>query len=217
VSDSILTVTTPAAHSDLITPDDVIADLDIEDDGDHSLFYDDIHAVSAAIVGFLGRDLASATYSEQFRLAAARDALLLSRIPVDTITSVTEAGTVLTGSDYELDAKSGLLYRLSSDTRSCWPAAKIVVAYTAGYELPGDQGFQKGKEGSLPADIEKAAVIACRALYNARGNDPMIKREVIPGVAEEERWVGTDPGQGDSGLPVDAERLLERYRDIRVG
>jgi len=213
---SILTITAPAANTDLITPADVIADLDIEDDGNHSLLYDDIHAVSAAIVGFIGRDLALATYSQQFRDVRG-EVLMLSRIPVTAIVSVTEAGTPLAAEQYELDPAAGLLYRLSEDRRTTWRCSKVVVAYKAGYKLPGDDGFEKGRIGSLPADIDKAAVIACRALWNARGNDPMVKREAIPGVSDEERWVGTDPGQGDSGMPTEAERLLQRYRDITIG
>jgi hypothetical protein len=44
------------------------------------------------------------------------------------------------------------LWRLDdADCRVAWPAAKIVVAYAAGYVLPGDP------QRNLPEDLERAA------------------------------------------------------------
>ena len=44
----------------------------------------------------------------------------------------------LAADNWELDAATGELWRLDGDDRRvAWPAAKIVVAYAAGYLLPG--------------------------------------------------------------------------------
>jgi len=214
--DSIVTVVTPPATLHLTTPDAVKADLGVETD-DNSLFFTDIGAVSSAIAGYLNRELALATVSEQYRLDRGRPAINLARYPVVGITSVTEAGVLLAASSYELDPGAGQLFRLSNDSRICWAASKITVVYQAGFKLPGSDGYTAGAAGSLPADIEKAAVIACVARAQGRGRDPMVKSTVVPNVLEEQYWVGTDPGQGDSGLPIESERLLDRYRNIVAG
>jgi hypothetical protein len=207
---SILTVTAAPTHTNLTTPDVVAADLQIDAEGDNTQLYADIGSVSQSVSGFIGRDLGKATLSELFRVTARCEALRLTRFPIVEITSVTENGEVLDAEDFEVDGKRRV-YRLSSDCRTCWPRGKIVIVYKAGYLLPEDNGYEAGQVGALPADVEKAAVIACRALYQARGRDPMVKSETVPGVIEQELWVGSDPGQGESGLPKESERLLNRY------
>jgi hypothetical protein len=155
--------------------------------------------------------------SELFRNERRREALNLTRYPVQEIVSAVGGPTTLTGSDYELDGVAGQLFRVSNDCRICWCFDKLVIDYIGGYYLPDDEDYEAGADDSLPADIERAAILACAAAYQGRGRDPMVKRTIIPNVIEEDYWVGTDPAQGESGLPAEAERLLAPYRAPALG
>lgn len=119
------------------------------------------------------------TLTETFRLNSRHVEIVLSRRPVISITSVTEDGNALTAADYELENGSGILRRLDgSDNPSCWAAAKIVVVYAAGWATVSD-------------DLKLAAT-KLAATFWAEGQkiDPSLKRESIPGVIEQEWWVG---------------------------
>ena len=91
------------------------------------------------------------------------DSLVLPwRIPVSTITSVVEDSVTLTaGTDFRL-MPGGVLERLMNDAVVTWSRAKIVVLYTAGYSLPG----------SVPPDLEAAAIEQVKFWYLTRDRDP---------------------------------------------
>lgn len=172
-----------------------------------------IDRASDAICQYARRTLAKQSYSETFRDVCGMESLSLRHYPVTAIASVTEDGTAVSSGDYEYDAASGVLYRLSSDARTSWNAAKIVIAYTAGYVLPAQTLVGAGASGSrtLPHDIEQAAIVAVRAAYLSRGNDPGVKSYNIPGVITED----TGASAAD-GLPAEAKMLLNPYRRILV-
>lgn len=188
-------------------------DIGIDEPVEETYFGRLIDRVSAAIDLYLKRTLAKQSYSETFRDIGCTESLMLRHYPITAISSITESGTALTGSDYEYDADSGLVYRLSSDVRSVWTASKIVVAYTAGYVLPSQTLVGAGAAGArtLPYDIENAALIAMRAAYSGRDMDPRLKSYNLPGVVTEE--FGSDTG---SSLPDAAKAILNPYRRILV-
>jgi hypothetical protein len=106
----------------------------------------------------------------------------------------------------ELDASSGELWRLDgADHRVAWPAAKIVVAYAAGYRLPGDP------QRDLPEDLERACLETVKARWFARLRDPLAKSEQVQGAASANYWVPST-GTDDPGLPPSVVGLLQRYR-----
>jgi hypothetical protein len=123
------------------------------------------------------------TLSQTIRLHAHhRSEIVLARRPVVAISSVTEDGTALTSSDYEIEASAGVLRRVDTNGNvSCWPRyAKIVVAYQAGWE-------------AVPDDLKLAAARLVASSWRER-SDVNLKRELIPGVIEREWWVSGKDG-----------------------
>ena len=209
---SILTVTTAAAARNLTTVDAVRAALGLGalDDADAALLARLVDSESRAIEGWCNRVFARDAVSEQFRPDHAGDSLLLARAPVVSVASVVEGATTLTAADWEADADSGLLYRLhGADSRMSWAAVKIAVAYTAGYLMPGGT-----ERPTLPADLESACVDLVKLRWFARGRDPLLRSQSIPGVAD---FGYALPGAGmdmDGTLPAIITARLWRYRDI---
>jgi len=138
--------------------------------------------------------------------------IILSRRPVLGITSITENGVTVDPSDYELFATSGKVKRLSAGVVAAWPCTIIVVAYSAGWKLPGDGAAITAK--AMPASIEKAVIEGVKARYFARKRDANVKSENIPGVRQVDYFFGT-PGQGDP-LPPLSMSLLDAYRNISL-
>jgi hypothetical protein len=199
---SLLTVTGAAEGTDLTTLAAVKADLGLSGTEDDALLADLINRASAMIMSYCGRAFAREALSETFRPSCRLPNLMLARRPVvsDGL-AVTEAGETLASADWELDARSGLLYRLDgADGRIDWPAAKIVVTYAAGYILPGTAG------ADLPADIEQACLSIVKGLWFARDRDPLVKNLTVDGVGSETYWVG---GSGDEPIP----QGLRSYRE----
>ena len=124
----------------------------------------------------------------------------------DHLVAQVAGGVTLTADDWELDAATGELWRLDgADRRVAWPAAKIVVAYAAGYLLPGDP------QRDLPEDLERACLETVKARWFARLRDPLIKGEQVQGIASADYWVPST-GDADPGLPPSVVGLLQRYR-----
>jgi len=214
-SNPIVTVVTPATNTDLTTLARVKRELDIDDKKNDDILTDFVHEESAGFAGLVGRTLASETVTETFRIHSTGqwlyqsyhttniriDSLRLSRYPVTTISSVTEDDNApLDPTLYEVDANSGLLYRLDSfGNRIFWWGLKTVVSYTGGYVLPTD----------VPGKIQSACITLIRNRWFARKRDPAVKVEEITGVAREEFWVGPI---GD-GLPADVQEAVDLFRD----
>src|SRR5512132_4500470 len=126
----MLIVTDPADSHRLTTLEAIGAELSLSDWYDDDYLLGLIDQASAAVRSWCGRAFALEGVSETCRLTRPAESLVLSRWPVVTIDAISEAGTVLTGSDFETEADKGLLYLLDdADGRTDWPAGKIVVAY----------------------------------------------------------------------------------------
>jgi hypothetical protein len=84
--------------------------------------------------------------------------LLLKEYPVEEISEVIEDELTLEADDYELVAKSGMLFKSTG-----WVAGErtVRVTYTAGYVMPGDDG-----ETTLPGALGIACILFVKALYN---------------------------------------------------
>ena len=172
--DIILTVVTPAAISDLCTLSMAKLELGIEDGRFDALLKRWIAVGSSQIATFCNRVFSTEAVSETLRVplwqqlqpafpASVRE-LKLGRFPVATIASVTEDGTVLDPSLYEMDPSVGFLWRLNEqDRRISFQAFKrIDVAYTAGYALPE----------SVPPALQQACLGLLKHRWAARERDP---------------------------------------------
>jgi hypothetical protein len=139
--------------------------------------------------------------TESYRLSADRGFVSLSRRPVVSITSVTEVGTLLdVATDYELEGV--LLYRMSGDERTVWPAGDLTVIYVAGWEI-------------VPPDLKYAALRFNRSEITQQGRpDTSLRRLRIEGVSEREWWV--DPtGRTPDNVPPDVMDILLRGGYVR--
>lgn len=129
----------------------------------------------------------AATAEETFFHARAGRPLWLTHWPVTVISSVTEAGEPVAAEDYEIDADRKL-WRLMDGQRASWSCGRVVVTYEGGYELPDE----------CPPDLAGVCLELATASWSARGRDPMIKAEDVPGIGKIEYWVGAVAGlQGD--------------------
>ncbi|MGC2853951.1 head-tail connector protein [Novispirillum sp. DQ9] len=135
-----------------------------------------IEAASGRIEGHCGRTFGVRAASETFRLERCKPRLLLSHWPVTAVEGVTVDG--ITVPEAERSVEDGIfLRRLDADgDDSLWPAGKVVVAYTAGYVLPGDDG------ANLPAAVEQACIDLVRIRYHGRDRDPALRSESVDGV-----------------------------------
>jgi hypothetical protein len=139
---------------------------------------------------------------ETFRLKSAQDCLILSRRPVTAIATVTENDELVDDDDYELDASSGILRRLSDDNGTCWPCGKIIIAYRAGW-------------ATVPDDLKLMAMKLAAVLYSeGQRVDPNLKSESIPGVRDVEYWVAPS---GDPLIPQEILDGLAPYMNYPVG
>lgn len=159
-----------------------------------------IDQASEIIVDHCRRPFATETVREVFRWP--RSGLLLARAPAISFVSVDESGNALDPDDFELDG--GTLWRVSHNCRLAW-VGPITVEYMAGYVLPGDPGTQ-----TLPAPVERAAILVAGAILSSRTRDPMMRSESVEGVGSTSWWV---PDGGSLPSP-EAEALLAPYRRI---
>ena len=218
----VTTVVTPAASQDLTTLASIKDDLaipasDTSNDQTLARYITEQSALVArtcnrvfAIEGlqdqlFLERDI----YPHMLRQRL--PAVQLSRWPLVAVTSVTEDGVGLNpGTDFLADPASGRLLRLDDDgSVHPWHAVTVVVAYQAGYLLPGELPVAGAQ--SLPADLETAVLRLVTARFKGRGRDPFLKSQGEPGVGQEQYWIGALPGQ-TGPLPPDIAAVLDKHR-----
>jgi hypothetical protein len=203
--ESILTVTGAATNFNLTTLANFKTDIGLTTTDEDAWITAKLPRVSALIARFCNRVFAKQTYSQQFRDVES-DALSLSQYPIVSVTSITEDGTVLASTDYEIDAAKGLIYRLYNDERVCWSACKITVVYLGGFVLPGDSGTR-----DLPQDLEEAALTEMKSARLAKTRDPAVKSYDIPGVYSETRWIGD---ASEEALSPDVCAKLQTYRRL---
>ena len=102
----------------------------------------------------------------------------------------------LPADQYEADADSGFLYRLTAAGSRCgWPVGRAVVDYVAGFPVPN----------GVPADLQRAATLAVRNAYVTRGRDTTVKTEDVDGVSSFSYGFV-------ASLPSDVIELMAPYR-----
>jgi len=169
-----------------------------------------IAQVSASINTYCDRVFVQQTYRDQFRSSgswlAPGSPLVMRQRPI-VVTGVTIDGALLVGSDWEIDAQRGQLYRLdSSGGVSAWSGTVTLVDYQGGYQL-------------IPEDVQAAALCWVSIRWASRSQttrDPTLRSLNIPDVVSE--TYDTSGGgesyssMGATGVPADLRDTLDNYR-----
>ncbi len=167
----MITVVTPAKSCDLTRIDAARAELGVTGQGEDERIAALIKQASAIVARRADRAFGKETLIETVRLGSPSAELMLARFPIASIASISEDGVTLISGDYEYDAASEIVRRIDDDAVAAWSAAKIIVTYEAGYDLPSD----------VPHEIEQAALIVLKHLYFGTARDPAARAEVIDG------------------------------------
>lgn len=188
-----------------------------------------ITKASAAICAYTGRVLKRATYTSEPYAVNGQPYLYLNQWPIQTLTSVTLGGVVLTlNAGYYMsaeDAVQGRIYRPQGWkgamlTRGLIPDAyegdrDILVTYEAGYYLPDDvtvapatAHYTAGAADSLPFDLQAIAEAAVCIRYGAitKGADGL--------TSIKEGGASYTFAAGDSLLNADLKKALQNYKRI---
>lgn len=144
---------------------------------------------SSTVETICGRSFALERVRQTFGGHGARGAsVTLARWPVVEIHAVTANGSALPADRYELE--HGVLLG---------GYGRVVVEYTAGYVLPGEEGR------NLPHDIERVVIQLVKQDFFLHGRDPSIRSEDVDGVGSTSYF--------GAGSLFDAEAALARYRE----
>jgi hypothetical protein len=182
-----------------------------------------IDEVSQLVVDFLGYDLAKQTYTETLA-GNARTYLMLARVPLVSVTTVSYQGTALT--DYSIaDYDAGLLYRESGWTVASPSVSRLVydphpgfaaqdwsILYTAGYALPAGEEPDTTAEHMLPYSLRSYVYDMISFFYGQSNTEPGLKSRSIGGSdgVSEEYFSGSE--LGSYGFPLSIEKGLNRWK-----
>jgi hypothetical protein len=205
----VLTFTTAPTETDLISLATVKAELGITDGAQDTTLSRYIAESSALIAKVCARgqggSFGKATVVETFRLRASqRRPLWLSHWPVTSITSIVADDETLTATDYELEDGRKLWRLDGDDVRTYWSPVKTVITYVGGYSLPN----------GCPNDLAAQCLELVKLKYSAKGRDPLLKVDDVPGVGRQEFWVGS---LSDDGIPPDVSAALSNYTNFSFG
>lgn len=210
---SSLTVSTAATVTRLVELSRVKQELNITDNSKDAILGAKIDEATSLIQAELGFTVAREDVVETFWHEGSFDSpeyIVLNRAPVSTVTSIVADDVAVDASLYRLDAKVGQVYALDSSGYPLpWLFVKtLVVTYTGGFLLPG----QNGRD--LEYAIESGALEYVCQLYLARGRDAAIKSEENVGVRRVDYWVGDigEPGQ----LPPSVIAKIAPFRRVQV-
>lgn len=136
-----------------------------------------IKQYSALIQAYIGYRLARAEYVDELQCENSRQVIYCNHFPIQSVQSVEVGDESI--SDFKILPKYSIwggLYRgegwgVKSFTRGfthdivagVWD---IEVSYTAGYYLPGDEGYSEGAADSLPYDIVSVCMNCVIEKYN---------------------------------------------------
>jgi len=209
----MLTVTTAASDLNLLTPAELRAAVGVEDSSQDAKLTTLGKRVSASLAaacrvasgGTSPPTLRLETLSETFRLKSCHKELILSRMPIVSVISVTEVDAALAvdGTDFEIEANAGMLRRLSSDEPIDWTIGKTVVVYTAGWATVPDNlknladklavvFWGEGTRDPSLGSMEIPGVISETYRYG-RPDDPLIPEEIMQGLQQGgfvNNWIG---------------------------
>lgn len=207
----VSSVVTPAGSYDLTTLATVKDELGLTTTTSDASLARYITAASKTAMQFCNRVFAVETVLDQFwpqRDPGVRivvngpDPLQLSRYPVvaGQLGGVTENGvTLVENTDFLCDYALGRLIRLDDlGYPTAWRQWPISAQYGAGF-------------ATIPADVADAVIKLVSMRYFAKGRDPALKSESVPGVLSQSWNAAADR---DGNLPGDIAGQLWNYRVI---
>ncbi len=200
----MLVVVTPAASSDLTTLE-AVRERGVTGPTDPEVTAA-IAEASSRVAGYCGRVFGVTAYRQTERGVCAGAIVLDAAGPVVEVSALNADGTGLTeNTDFERDGFN--LFRLSSDRRTSWSAAKVVIDYSCGWKLPGDA------ERNLPQAIEGACLALVTRSFAAGDRDPDLVSESIVGVSRlEYAPFGSQKGApSKDGMPADVAAMLDPF------
>lgn len=193
---SIVTVTAPRDEASLVTLEALKAELQITATETDEYLSGLLVRASEGIEAYCNRIFAVETVSEAFRLRGALDILLLRRWPVIEVDSVTVDDVALDADEFEVDPETGHLYRLSGELRVAWTPARIVVAYSAGFE-------------AIPGPVQQALFELVKLGQASRTRDPSLRSEnILEGLYSYTLFAQTDQV---GSMPPQVAALLDFY------
>jgi hypothetical protein len=225
--DSIVTVIEKATTRDLTTLEAAKEELNILGNDFDMRLARWITETSKYIERWCNRTLALETVSEQWRASDQRahgwlgwfgstgapvsiaDArpLVAQRWPVVKVTSITEdQNDPLLTTDYEVDARTGRIWRLSGGARSHWYAGVVTVVYSGGFFVPRD----------VPPDLQQGCLMLLQIRNDGNTRDRMLRSQVIPGVLEEQFWNPSGSGAATQAMPPEIADVLQPYREYNA-
>lgn len=208
-----LAISIPASDRTLISLEEAKVALGITGTGEDASLGILIESISDAIAqdcrvamaGNVPPTLRAETLVETLRVEGRQSAILTSRRFIDPeAVSIVEAGSDLADGEFEVDASAGMITRLISDRAACWACGKIVVTYTAGFDV-------------VPTDLKRAVVLALREQRAGDTHDPLLKREDVDGLGEQEFWIGGLAKAGGGAFSVQVSEMLAPYRATAIG
>ncbi len=207
----MLTIATPNTDRSLLTLAELRAAVGVSDGSKDAALVPLGEYVSAMITsackvaksGVIPPTLRLETVTETFLFKSLQKSLVLARRPVVELVSVTQTDSLLSETEYSLDAASGILYRanvagyytMPNGPWGWWPAGNTVIEYSAGYEV-------------VPADLKYAAIKFVQAENTTGSRDPNLKSLEISGVSRREWWVSDR--QVTSSVPGEVMDILVR-------
>lgn len=217
-----ITVTIAATSTSLTTLDAVKRDLGLTTADDDLVLEAMIARASSAISRETRRTFGAETVTETLDGSGSR-LLSLARTPIIGISSITEDGTTVSASEYNIeDAEAGAVYRLNGWGRASGLRMWGTEAYASGYILPGyrdlrysvtyQAGYVLPGEASptLPGAVERACIETVKSWYFARDVDPALTS--IQSGQLRVAYKGNDTSSTPPGsLPASALGLLRNY------
>lgn len=199
----MLTVTLPAESYLLASLDDAKREMELTGTADDAVLAAFLRQASAEVARFCRRNFQREGIVQTFKFhygCATQPVLLLDRTPVTAIASVDVDGVALAPSDYEVEAESGKLHRLSSGYEVDWWGRRITVAYTGGYA-----------PGAIPGDVERATLDLTKRMFYGRSRDPALRGEQVLDVINQQ-FTAIGSEQTEDGLPIDVAGRLRAHR-----
>lgn len=228
---SILTVVTPATSQALAALADVKAELGITTTAEDANLATWIDEASGVVSDYCNRTFGIETDLETFRMrmqfgsgyaggavygsylnssglgfGQEVDKIVLRRAPVTEFTSIVEDDiTLVEETDFTCDYSTGIITRLCNDFERRWCFRKLLVTYTAGYNLAEN----------LPSALKRGTITLVKTLRAAATRDPYLMSEAIPGVRTVQYAVGRYAGTGSGATtwpPDDVVNAIAPYR-----
>lgn len=207
----MLTISSPNTDRSLLTLAELRAAVGVTDGSKDATLVPLGEYVSAMITsackvaksGVIPPTLRLETVTETFLFKSLQKSLVLSRKPVVELVSVTQTDSLLSDTEYSLDAAAGIIYRnniagywtVPNGPWGWWPAGNTVVEYSAGY-------------ATVPADLKYAAIKFVQSENTTGSRDPNLKSLRIEGVSERTWWVSDK--QVTSSIPGEVMDILVR-------